>query len=156
MPSPSQENSHKVLRTYSVKHRRDFSSLLECAKHVANYAAAHKFTPKLLSTKMVKHFGLPSDVSNQILRKYGRGTIRTVKSANLIVYFFRKSTILFVFFVCCQGKKLLKNKKNGQFRGKFKEDVKEKKTRSFPDPLRSEKENKKRKRMFFGGTFLFM
>ena len=59
--------------------------MLECAKHVANYAAAHKFTPKLLSTKMVKHFGLPSDVSNQILRKYGRGTIRTVKSANLIV-----------------------------------------------------------------------
>ena len=85
MPSRSKENSHKVLRTYSVKHRRDFSSLLESAKHVANYAAAHKFTPKLLSTKMVKHFGLPSDVSNQILRKYGRGTIRSVKSANLIV-----------------------------------------------------------------------
>lgn len=73
------------LRSYHVKHRRDFSALLEKAKKVANYAVCNKKNKKLLSSKYVKQFGLPSAISNQLLRKYGRGTIKQASNVNLIV-----------------------------------------------------------------------
>ena len=39
----------------------------------------------MLSSKYVKHFGLKSAISCQILRKYGRGTIKEATNINLIV-----------------------------------------------------------------------
>jgi len=74
-----------TIKTYHVKHRRNFNDLLDKAKKVANYACQNKKNKKILTSKYVKHFGLPSAVSCQILRKYGRGTIKKVKNVNLIV-----------------------------------------------------------------------
>jgi len=71
--------------SYHIKHRRDFTQDLNKAKIVANYAVLNKMNKKLLSSKYVKHIGLPSAVSNQILRKYGRGTIKEASNVNLIV-----------------------------------------------------------------------
>ena len=71
--------------SYHIKHRRDFTTELNKAKIVANYAVLNKMNKKLLSSKYVKYAGLPSAISNQILRKYGRGTIKEASNVNLIV-----------------------------------------------------------------------
>lgn len=73
------------IRTYHVKHRRDFSDQLRRAKLIADYAVENKHNNKALSTKYVKHHGLKSDISNQILRKYGRCNIKKATNVNLIV-----------------------------------------------------------------------
>ena len=73
------------VKCYHVKHRLDLTSILENAKKVADYAAKNKNNKKVLTSKYVKQFGLPSAISNQILRKYGRGTIKEAKNVNLIV-----------------------------------------------------------------------
>ena len=44
-----------------------------------------KFKRRLLSSKDVKHFGLPGTISCQVLRKYGRGTIKKAQRVNLII-----------------------------------------------------------------------
>jgi len=71
--------------SYHIKHKRDFTHYLNKAKIVANYAVLNKMNKTLLSSKYVKHIGLPSAISNQILRKYGRGTIKEASNVNLIV-----------------------------------------------------------------------
>ena len=73
------------IKGYHVKHNRDFSILLNQAKQVAEYAVKNKNQYKLLSTKYVKHIGLHSDISNQILRKYGRGNIKEATNINIII-----------------------------------------------------------------------
>jgi putative transposase len=72
-----------MLLTYKLKHGRDFSSELEKAFSVAEFAVKNQ---KCRSSKLVSDIGLPSVVSNQILKKYGhQKTIREVHSVNLIV-----------------------------------------------------------------------
>lgn len=73
------------IRCYHVKHRRDFSDELGKAKLIADYAVQNKSNKKLLSTKYVTQYKLNSDISNQILRKYGRGAIKKASNVNLIV-----------------------------------------------------------------------
>lgn len=73
------------VKCYHVKHRLNLTLLLENAKKVADYAVENKNNRKVLTSKYVKQFGLPSAISNQILRKYGRGTIKEAKNVNLII-----------------------------------------------------------------------
>lgn len=79
-----------MLRTYHIKHNKNLTLLLNKAREVANYAVKNK--QKHFSTKDVKHItnidgedNLPSTIANQILRKYGRGTIKEVSNINLII-----------------------------------------------------------------------
>ena len=73
------------IKSYHVKHRLQLNPLLSAAKKVAYYAVQNKNNKRLLTSKYVKEFGLPSSISNQILRKYGRGTIKEAHNVNLII-----------------------------------------------------------------------
>ena len=71
-----------MIKTYKIKHEKDFHLDIRQAKKVARYAIEHKS----FSSKDVKHIGLKSALSNQILRKYGRSkTVRVIKSVKLTV-----------------------------------------------------------------------
>ena len=71
-----------MILTYKIKHGRDFSDELRKAKMIAKFA----IQTHSLSSKDVKHFGLKSMISNQILRKYSRSnTAKSVKSVKLAV-----------------------------------------------------------------------
>lgn len=75
-----------MILTYKIKHRQDYSEELKKARKVAEYAVMNKRNSKVLTSKYVKHYGLKSIISNQILRKYGRNkNIKLVKNANLII-----------------------------------------------------------------------
>ena len=74
-----------IIRTYHVRHRLNFENELAQAKEIAEYALVNKDNKKLLTSKYVKHFGLPSTISNQIIRKYSRCNIKKVSNINLIV-----------------------------------------------------------------------
>lgn len=74
-----------TIKCYHVKHQHSLSMLLNKAKQIADYAVENKKNKKVLTSKYVKHIGLPSVIANQILRKYGRGNIKQATNVNLIV-----------------------------------------------------------------------
>ncbi len=74
-----------MIKTYHVKHRLSLTAMLTGAQQIANYAVENKNNKKILTSKYVKHHGLPSAVSNQILRKYSKGNIKEAINVNLIV-----------------------------------------------------------------------
>lgn len=77
------EENKTYIRTYHIKHKEDFKDLLIKARKVAEYAVKNK--NKKMSSKNVKEHNLPAAISSQILRKYGKGTIKKVSNVNLIV-----------------------------------------------------------------------
>ena len=60
-----------------IKHNADLTEELKKAILVANYAIKNRYK---LSSANVSHIGLPSAISNQILRKYGKN--KKCKSIN--------------------------------------------------------------------------
>ena len=71
-----------MILTYKVKHNRDFSIELKKARQIAKFA----LRTHSLSSKSVKHYNLPSAISNQILRKYSKSkTLKEIKSVKLTV-----------------------------------------------------------------------
>jgi len=57
-----------MIKTILVKHKTDYTDMLDKAKQVATWAINNKYQT---SSAKVKHIGLPSVISCQILRKYG-------------------------------------------------------------------------------------
>jgi putative transposase len=71
-----------LILTYKIRHSRDFSGELRKAEQVASFA----LKSRTQSSRDVKHFGLKSMISNQILRKYSRNRVlKKVRSVKLTV-----------------------------------------------------------------------
>lgn len=71
-----------MILTYKIKHGKDFNRELSIAKKVAEYGIKNKST----SSKEVRHLGLKSMISNQILRKYSKSkTVKRINSVKLTI-----------------------------------------------------------------------
>lgn len=71
-----------MILTFKVKHGKDFSQELILAKKIAQYAIENR----TISTADVKHFGLKSVISNQIIRKYSRNkNIKAIHNIKLTI-----------------------------------------------------------------------
>jgi len=72
-----------MILTFKVKHNKNFAKELEQAKKIALFAINNRHS---LSSKNVKHIGLKSAISNQILRKYGLNRkCKAIRSVKLII-----------------------------------------------------------------------
>lgn len=73
----------ETILTYKFKYFKDLTPYFEKAKLVAEFAIANRTKN---SSTFVSHIGLPSAISNQILRHFNRDLkCKTVKSANLLI-----------------------------------------------------------------------
>ena len=87
-----------MILTFKIKHNLDLSSHLDRAVKVARFAIANR---DKLSSAHVSHIGLPSAISNQILRKYGRN--RKCKSPKNVVLTVPNQSIY-----CLQDQRMLR------------------------------------------------
>ena len=60
-----------MIKTYKIKHGRDFTSELRKARQVAQFCVGKQS----VTNSDVRHFGLKSDIVTQVIRKYGRNHI---------------------------------------------------------------------------------
>lgn len=71
-----------MILTYKIRHGGDFSNELRKAERVANFA----LKTRTQSSYDVKHLGLKSMISNQILRKYSRNRVlKEIRSVKLTI-----------------------------------------------------------------------
>lgn len=77
--------------TYRVKHKYDISDLLVKSKQVAEFAVFNRDLMRrgntyIGSSKLVSHIGLPSYISNALMKKYGNNKkIKFVKRVNVVI-----------------------------------------------------------------------
>ena len=73
----------ETVLTYKFRYFKDLTPYFEKAKLVAEFAIANRTKT---SSKFVSHIGLPSAISNQVLRHFNRDLkCKTVKNANLLL-----------------------------------------------------------------------
>ena len=71
-----------MIQTYKIKHNQNFHKEINLAKKIAEYGIKNR----TISSKDVKHIGLKSVISNQILRKYSRNKkIKRINSVKLTI-----------------------------------------------------------------------